>query len=53
MQNLTTISTLPSVVRPPNPISGGKSMKSLKVRALPYVGVLTFIAALSGSFTGR
>lgn len=44
---------MPSVVRPPNSILERQAMKSLKVRALPYVGVLTFIAALSGSFTGR
>jgi hypothetical protein len=53
VQNLTTWARVASVVRPPNSIRRGKSMKSLKVRALPYVGVLTFIAALSGSFTGR
>jgi hypothetical protein len=32
---------------------GEEPMQNLKLRALPYVGLLGAIAAISGTFTGR
>lgn len=32
---------------------GGIQMSKLKLRALPYAGVLVTIAALAGSYSGR
>jgi hypothetical protein len=42
----------PPVIRPQTS-SGGPAMNNLKMRVLPYAGVLTVIASLAGYYGGR
>lgn len=41
------------VIRPQTSPTGGTAMNNLKLRVLPYAGVLTVIASLAGYYGGR
>jgi hypothetical protein len=45
----------PSLRSPPavRPLKGEVHVHSIKVRALPYLGALTFIASMAGYFGGK
>jgi hypothetical protein len=43
----------PPVIRPQTSPHGRPAMNNLKLRVLPYAGVLTVIASLAGYYGGR